>query len=238
MKIALIGYGKMGKTLHQIAKDRNDKVVQIIDAENQEDINKLSSDDVDVAIEFSNPESAFSNISQCIKSGIPVISGTTGWLSYFDKVKALVAEHDGTFMYASNFSIGVNIFFELNEYLAKRMSKYNQYRAQLEEIHHTEKLDAPSGTAITLAEGLLDHSSPYKKWVNNSTDEVDQLEIVSKRIGKTPGTHTITYGSKVDEIMIKHTAHSRLGFAEGAYEAATWIRDKKGVFDIKDMLFA
>ncbi|GLR16502.1 4-hydroxy-tetrahydrodipicolinate reductase [Portibacter lacus] len=229
MKLALIGYGKMGKTIHEIAKENGDEISFIIDKENAEDLKKITAGNTDVAIEFSNPESAFSNLSYCINNRIPVVSGTTGWLNKYDEVKQLCEEKVSAFMYASNFSIGVNVFFEVNKFLAEKMKKYNDYKLYMEEIHHTEKLDAPSGTAITLAEGIIEKNDRFQV--------VESMDIVSKRIGKTPGTHIIKYESEVDSIEIKHEANSRLGFAKGAYEAAKWLKDKKGVYSIQDMLF-
>ncbi|MCL4106786.1 UNVERIFIED_CONTAM: hypothetical protein GTU68_048230 [Idotea baltica] len=229
MKLALIGYGKMGKTIHNIAIENGDEVTFIIDKDNVEDLAKISSGNTDVVIEFSNPSSAFKNISYCIENRIPVVSGTTGWLDKYNDAKQLCEEKVSSFMYASNFSIGVNVFFEVNKFLAEKMQKYNDYKLYMEEIHHTEKLDAPSGTAITIAEGILEKSNNYQS--------LESMDIVSKRIGKTPGTHIVKYESDVDNIEIKHEATSRLGFAKGAYEAAKWLKDKKGVYSIQDMLF-
>jgi 4-hydroxy-tetrahydrodipicolinate reductase len=229
MKLALIGYGKMGKTIDKIATDNGDEVVFKIDKENTEDLHKINSSNTDVVIEFSNPESAFNNLAYCIKNQIPVVSGTTGWLDRYQEVTELCLQENSAMMYASNFSIGVNIFFELNKFLAEKMKNYKDYKILMEEIHHTEKLDAPSGTAITLAEGIIERNSLFDKW--------QDLHIESKRIGKTPGTHMVTYSSEIDDIEIKHTAHGRVGFAQGAYEAAKWIKNKKGVFSIQDMLF-
>ena len=238
MRLALIGYGKMGKTIHEIAKKQNVEVAFIIDQHNSEDINLMNANNVDVAIEFSNPENALKNISYCMKNNIPVVSGTTGWLQDFDKAVGLCEEYSGAMMYASNYSIGVNIFFELNKFLAQRMSNYRQYKSSMEEIHHTEKLDAPSGTGITLAEGLIDNHSYYQGWENNPTDKEHILPLISKRIPAVPGTHLVQYISDIDEIEIKHTAHSRMGFAQGAFDAARWIIDRKGVFSMYDMLFS
>ncbi len=219
----------MGKTIHELAEQHGDGVVFIIDRNSSDQLNHMNRENVDVAIEFTNPESAFENLKYCVVNQIPVISGTTGWLHRYDELVRICHKNDGTFMYASNFSIGVNIFFEVNKFLAEKMSGYQEYRVSMEEIHHTEKLDAPSGTAITLAEGIVEKNSRF--------ESVKEIDIHSKRIGKTPGTHTIEYHSPIDSIEIKHTAHSRRGFAKGAYEAAVWIKNKKGVFSIQDMLF-
>lgn len=237
MRIALIGYGKMGKTIHQIALEQNDEIAFIIDQDNASDLFKMNSTNVDVAIEFSNPESAFINIKYCLENGIPIISGTTGWLAHYNQALKICKDSNGSFMYASNFSIGVNVFFELNKFLAKKMKNYLQYKINMEEIHHIQKLDSPSGTAITLADGILENNENLSKWVNNITPNDTELCIVSKRIENVPGTHSIKYVSDIDEIEIVHTAHSRLGFAQGAYDAAKWLKDKKGVYSIQDMLF-
>lgn len=229
MKIALLGYGKMGKTIEQIAFERGHTIVIKADLGTQYTIIEA-----DVAIDFSVPESAFDNISNCIKNGVPVISGTTGWLKDYDKAVALCKEKNGAFIYASNFSLGVNIFFELNKNLAKMMSALDQYKVSIEETHHTQKLDAPSGTAITLANGIIEETK-YKKWTLD-TPKSDEIGIVAKRIENVPGIHEITYESKVDTILIKHEAHSREGFALGAVIAAEWIVGKKGIFSMKDVL--
>ncbi|AYN68491.1 4-hydroxy-tetrahydrodipicolinate reductase [Euzebyella marina] len=230
MNIALFGYGKMGKMIEQIALDRNHKIVAKIDVDTQDiDYSKM-----DVAIDFSMPNAAFENITKCFENGVPVISGTTGWLDKFEEAKAICTEKQSAFIYASNFSLGVNIFFELNEYLAKMMSTLEQYQVSMEEIHHTQKLDAPSGTAITLAEGVIKNSN-YKGWKLDESDE-SEIAIKAKRIGNTPGTHTVDYTSSVDSIEIKHTAHNREGFALGAVIAAEWIIGKEGIFTMKDVL--
>ncbi len=229
MKIALLGYGKMGKTIEGIALQRGHSIVIKADIGVAYDITEA-----DVAIDFSVPDAAFSNISNCLNNGVPVISGTTGWLKDYDKAVALCNQNKGAFIYASNFSLGVNIFFELNKNLAKMMSALNQYKVSLEEIHHTQKLDTPSGTAISLANGIIEETS-YNKWTLD-TPKSDEIGIVAKRIENVPGTHQITYDSKVDTIQIKHTAHSREGFALGAVIAAEWILGKKGVFSMKDVL--
>ena len=230
MRIALFGYGKMGKMIEQVALGRDHEIVAKID-ENTTDIDFGK---MDVAIDFSLPEAAFHNITMCLEKNVPVISGTTGWLSKYDDAVALCQQKKGAFIYASNFSLGVNIFFELNNYLAKMMQKLPEYQVSLEEIHHTQKLDAPSGTAITLAEGVIKNSD-YTTWkLDQKGDGV--LPITAKRIGTTPGTHTVTYDSTVDSIEIKHTAHNRQGFALGAVTAAEWIIGKTGVFSMRDVL--
>ena len=229
MKIALLGYGKMGKTIESIALERGHTIVIKADIGSQYNIT-----DADVAIDFSVPEAAFGNISKCLTNGVPVISGTTGWLKDYEKAIDLCKANRGAFIYASNFSLGVNIFFELNKNLAKMMSTLDQYKVSIEEIHHTQKLDAPSGTAITLANGIIEETK-YKKWTLD-TPKSDEIGIIAKRIENVPGIHEVTYESKVDTIQIKHSAHSREGFALGAVIAAEWIVGKKGVFSMKDVL--
>ena len=230
MKIALLGYGKMGKVIEKIALDRGHEIV--LKKSGNSTYDGLSN--ADVAIDFSVPESAVCNISECFDTNVPVVCGTTGWLDQYDKMVSLCKEKNGSFIYASNFSLGVNIFFELNEYLAKIMSKIDQYKVLIEEIHHTQKLDAPSGTAISLAKGIIENSK-YKNWTLNNP-EVDEIKIDAKRIENVPGTHSIFYDSNVDQIEIKHIAHNREGFALGAVIAAEWIQNKKGVFTMKDVL--
>ena len=230
MKIALLGYGKMGQVIERIALERGHEIVLKKDETNT--FEGLSN--ADVAIDFSVPTAAVDNISSCFHANVPVISGTTGWLEHYDAVVALCNEKKGAFISSSNFSLGVNLFFELNEYLAKIMSKFDSYTVEMEEIHHTQKLDAPSGTAISLAKGVIKNSS-YTNWTLDHPKK-DQIHIEAKRIGTVPGTHTVTYNSAVDEIEIKHTAHNREGFALGAVIAAEWIIGKKGVFTMKDVL--
>lgn len=236
MRIALIGYGKMGKTIERIAIERGHTISAIIDVHNKDDIKKLNGTIADVAIEFSQPESAFLNISHCIENNLPIVSGTTGWLSKKPVLDEICRQNNGSFFYASNYSIGVNIFFHLNKILAGLMKKFPDYAVEMEEIHHTEKKDAPSGTAITLAEGLMSQNSTKTKWVNEPTENTDELEIVSKRIDNVPGTHTVFYNSPIDTIEIKHTAHSREGFAQGAVMAAEWTAKNRGVFGMNDLL--
>ena len=236
MKIAIIGYGKMGKIIEELALSKGHEVGLIIDLPNKSDLNIPNLRSVDVAIEFSRPESAYENIIQCFNSGIPVVSGTTGWLKRMEEIKLLCKEMNGAFFYASNYSIGVNVFFEISRQLAKMMNNFDDYQISMEEIHHTQKLDAPSGTAITLANDILSNVDRKKRWINNSAETEDELPIISKRIDDVPGTHSIRYQSPIDTIDIKHTAHSRMGFAEGALRAAEWIIGKKGSFGMKDML--
>jgi 4-hydroxy-tetrahydrodipicolinate reductase len=230
MKIALLGYGRMGKEIEKIAISRGHEIVIRKDVDDEVEITLA-----DVAIDFSVPNSAFNNISTCLNNNVPVISGTTGWLDNYNDVVALCKEKNGAFIYASNYSLGVNIFFELNKQLAKMMKTIEGYSISMEEIHHTLKLDAPSGTAITLAEGIIDNSSKIHWELGEKTSE-ENIPIVAKRMPDVPGTHTVWYESEVDTIEIKHTAHSRKGFALGAVIAAEWIVDKTGVFSMKDVL--
>ncbi|KAA5825114.1 4-hydroxy-tetrahydrodipicolinate reductase [Algibacter amylolyticus] len=231
MNIALLGYGKMGKTIEQIAIKRGHKVVLTIDkGDTNYDITKA-----DVAIDFSIPTVAYSNIANCIDNNVPVISGTTGWLDKYEDAVALCEQKKGAFIYASNFSLGVNIFFELNKTLAKMMSALKQYNVSMEEIHHTQKLDAPSGTAITLADGVIENHDGYKNWKLEENGE-QTIPIAAKRIADVPGTHTVSYESEVDTINIEHVAHTRQGFALGAVVAAEWIVGKSGVFTMNDVL--
>ncbi|MFD2568205.1 4-hydroxy-tetrahydrodipicolinate reductase [Pseudotenacibaculum haliotis] len=233
MKIALLGYGRMGKEIEKIALQRRHEIVLKVSGEESYDISVA-----DVAIDFSIPSAAYQNITNCFQNKVPVISGTTGWLEKYDDAIAVCKEHSGSFIYASNFSLGVNIFFELNKHLSKMMNALEDYKVSMEEIHHTKKLDAPSGTAITLAEGIIENSSK-EKWqleTENSSVQQDEIPIVAKRIPDVPGTHVINYDSEVDSIEIKHTAHSRKGFALGAVVAAEWLIGKTGVYTMKDVL--
>ncbi|MFD0763124.1 4-hydroxy-tetrahydrodipicolinate reductase [Lutibacter aestuarii] len=231
MKIALLGYGRMGKTIEQIALQKGHEIVLKVD----ENTKNYDITIADVAIDFSIPSVAFNNITNCFKNNVPVVSGTTGWLAKFEEAKTICKQQKGAFIYASNYSLGVNIFFELNNYLAKMMHHLDDYQISLEEIHHTKKLDAPSGTAITLAEDIIKHSSK-NSWTLDVTNNETELPIVAKRIDDVPGTHSIKYKSKVDTIDIKHTAHNRDGFALGAVVAAEWLVGKTGVFTMKDVL--
>jgi 4-hydroxy-tetrahydrodipicolinate reductase len=236
MKIALIGYGKMGKTIEKIATERGHSISYKIDLLNRHELGELSPENTDVAIEFSRPEAAFENVMAAIRGNVPVIVGTTGWLTDLEKAKRLCRKQGSAMMYASNYSVGVNLFFALNRALAKMMESQPQYNVLMEEIHHTEKLDAPSGTAITLANDILKHLAHKENWVLGETATPNEIPIVAKRFDKVPGTHTIVYDSPIDTIEIKHTAHTREGFALGAVMSAEWIVGKKGVFSIKDML--
>jgi len=231
MNIALLGYGKMGKIIERIALERGHTIV-FKSGRNTTDIDLSNTD---VAIDFSIPSAAVNNISTCFNNNTPVISGTTGWLDNYDKMVDLCNQKNGSFIYGSNFSLGVNVFFELNNYLAKMMNKLKQYNISLEEIHHTQKLDAPSGTAISLAEGIINNSDKTA-WKLERTSHNNEIPIVAKRINDVPGTHTIDYTSEVDSIKIEHIAHNRNGFALGAVIAAEWIINKKGVFTMKDVL--
>lgn len=230
MKIALLGYGKMGKAIEKIAIDRGHEIV--LRKTRQSGFEGL--EHADVAIDFSIPDAAVSNISVCFATHVPIVCGTTGWLQHFEDMTALCKASDGTFIYGSNFSLGVNLFFELNRQLAQLMSKFDQYDVHMEEIHHTQKLDSPSGTAITLAQDILPHCGK-SKWVLTNP-KAYELHIEAKRIEHVPGTHTVIYDSEIDSIEIKHTAHSREGFALGAVLAAEYISDKKGIFTMKDVL--
>ncbi|MCL6461581.1 MAG: 4-hydroxy-tetrahydrodipicolinate reductase [Flavobacterium micromati] len=230
MKIALLGYGKMGQVIERIALERGHEIVLKKDENNTFEGLSLA----DVAIDFSIPTAAVTNISSCFNNNVPVISGTTGWLEHYDEMVALCKATKGAFISSSNFSLGVNVFFEINEYLAKIMSKFDSYSVTMEEIHHTQKLDAPSGTAISLVKGVIENSS-YTNWTLEIPDS-NQIHIEAKRIENIPGTHTVRYNSPVDAIEIKHTAHNREGFALGAIIAAEWLVGKQGVYTMKDVL--
>ncbi|MCV9386047.1 4-hydroxy-tetrahydrodipicolinate reductase [Reichenbachiella ulvae] len=235
MNIGLVGYGKMGKAIEQILIERGHTVSKIINEDNPEEIADIKPENTDVVIEFTGPDSAFDNITSVINNDVPVVSGSTGWLDRFDEVKALVGSGKAAFFYASNFSLGVNIFFKLNEFLAKMMNGRG-YDSSMVEIHHTQKLDAPSGTAITLAEGMMKGLEEKTGWVNESTKAEDKIGIVSERIENVPGTHDVQYDSEVDTIKISHVAHSRKGFALGAVLAAEFLAGKKGMFGMDDLL--
>lgn len=236
MKIALIGYGKMGKEIERIALERGHEITLKIDITNQAELTVENLKKADVAIEFTVPASAIGNYKLCFEAGIPVVSGTTGWLDRKDEVYAACAAHDGTFFYASNFSVGVNIFFAVNKHLARLMGTRSEYAVEMKEIHHTQKLDAPSGTAITLAEGIIENLPEKKCWVNQATGNLDELAIISEREGQVPGYHAIRYESEADTIEIIHNAKSRAGFVLGAVLAAEFSLGKKGVLDMTDML--
>jgi 4-hydroxy-tetrahydrodipicolinate reductase len=236
MKIALIGYGKMGKMIEGIAMERGHEVVLRIHIDNTANFTKENCAAADVAIEFTGPDSAFDNIRRCIDFGLPVVSGSTGWNDKIPEAERYCLKKNGSMLQASNFSIGVNIFFELNKQLARLMSSQPEYEVSLKEIHHTEKKDAPSGTAVTLAEQVLSEVGRKKSWVNRTAGKSEELSIISERIDPAPGRHEVRYSSGIDDIEIIHTAHNRKGFAFGAILAAEYIRDKKGVFSMKDVL--
>ncbi|WP_140485146.1 4-hydroxy-tetrahydrodipicolinate reductase [Flavobacterium sp. GSA192] len=230
MKIALLGYGKMGQVIERIALERGHEIVLKKDEFNTYD--GLAT--ADVAIDFSVPMAAVDNISACFNNNVPVVSGTTGWLDRYDEMIALCTAKNGGFISSSNFSLGVNLFFGLNEYLAKMMAKIDGYKVTMEEIHHIHKLDAPSGTAISLAQGVIENSD-YKNWTLEQAKE-NEIHIEAVRTGEVPGTHTVTYDSGIDSIEIKHTAHNREGFALGAVIAAEWLAGKQGIFSMRDVL--
>lgn len=236
MKIALIGYGKMGKTIEQIALERGHQIVSIIDINNREDFDSDAFRSADVAIEFTTPATAFSNYMKCFEAGVPVVSGTTGWLDHLSEIKEKCAKEGKTFFYASNFSIGVNIFFALNKYLAKIMNRFPSYKVAMEEVHHIHKLDAPSGTAITLAEGIIENLDRKERWTLDAENSPADIAIHAVREGEVPGIHEVTYESDVDCITIKHSAKSRKGFALGAVIAAEFTCGKKGFLGMDDML--
>ena len=236
MKLAIIGYGKMGKAIEQIALQNGHEIVLKITSQNLSDFSLQNLKLAEVAIEFTNPHSAIANIKNCINAGLPVVSGSTGWLEHWDDIIQYCNINNGSFLYASNFSIGVNLFFELNKQLARLMNSRPEYNVTIEEIHHTQKKDAPSGTAITIAEGIIENITGKEKWILGTSEDSSALNIQSKRIDPAPGTHIVTYDSPVDSIEIKHTAHNRMGFASGAILAADFLKDKKGVFGMKDVL--
>lgn len=245
MNIALLGYGKMGKIIEKIATDRKHNIVLKIDQDNQHELTAENLKKADAVIEFTTPASVLSNIQHCFDAGVPIVVGTTGWYEHLAQVKQNCTETGSTLLYASNFSVGVNIFFHINRKLAKLMNNYPYYDVQVEEIHHTQKLDSPSGTAITIAEGIIDNLDRKKDWVNvltaegNDADDSslknEQVLIESFRIDSVPGTHTVIYDSEVDTIEFKHTAHNRNGFALGAVLAAEWVHNKKGFFSVQEM---
>jgi len=235
MKILLLGYGKMGQLIDKLATAQGHSIVGKISIDNLQDLDTIDKDQVDVAIDFSQPEAAVENIKWCIDRSIPVAVGTTGWLSQKAQVDAYCEKHNGTYLYASNFSIGVNIFFKLNEYLAKLMNG-QAYDISTKEVHHTQKVDSPSGTSITIAEGIIRYTDAKDKWINGPSEEANELEILSERVDPTPGTHIVNYNSLVDSIQIKHTAHSREGFAKGAIAVASWLKDQRGLKTMDDFL--
>ena len=235
MKIALIGYGKMGKEIEKIALDRGHELVSIIDINNLYDFDSDAFKSAEVAIEFTQPQTALSNYRKCFERNIPVVAGTTGWLENMSEIKTACEKEGKTFFYASNYSVGVNIFFAVNKYIAKIMNRFPDYDVRMEEIHHTHKLDAPSGTAITLAEGILENISRKNSWVESQKSQPDELEIHSIREGEVPGIHEIIYESEVDIISIKHDAKNRKGLALGAVIAAEFTKGKKGFLTMNDI---
>jgi 4-hydroxy-tetrahydrodipicolinate reductase len=237
MKIALIGYGKMGQLIEKLAIENGHEIVVKIHIDNTEEFTKANLQKADVAIEFTGPESAYENIKKCIDFDLPVVSGSTGWNDRIETIKSYCKEKNGSFLHTSNFSIGVNIFFEVNKFLAKLMASHiAQYNVSLKEIHHTQKKDAPSGTAVSLAEQVLENLKAKKKWVTGTSAKAEELSIISERIDPAPGTHIVKYSSGIDDIEIIHTAHNRNGFALGAIQAAEFIYNKKGIFNMSDVL--
>ena len=236
MRIAIIGYGKMGHMIEEVAVGRGHEIVLKINIDNTEEFTKENLSKADVAIEFTGPSTAYDNVRRCIEFGVPVVSGSTGWNDKLPEIKNLAAEKGGSFLHTSNFSIGVNIFFEVNKLLAKLMAAQPQYEIELREIHHTAKVDAPSGTAVSLAEQVLANISRKNKWVNEPSANKEELPIISERIDPAPGTHYVKYFSEIDNIEIIHTANNRKGFAMGAVQAAEYISNKKGVFSMQEVL--
>lgn len=226
----------MGKTIEQMATAKGHTIVGKIDHSNAEELQSFTANNTDVAIEFTHPEAAFGNVSQCLTNGIPVVSGSTGWLDKFDEAKQLCQDNNGAFFYASNYSVGVNLFFHFNEYIASKMQAYKEYAVAIREIHHLQKVDKPSGTGITTAEGILSSYDNLSGWVADNPEEKSKLNIASEREPDVVGTHIVTYSSEVDQIELGHIAHSRAGFAEGAVMAAEWIVGRQGVYGMKDML--
>lgn len=236
MKIALIGYGKMGKAVEEIALQQGHHIILKITSSNQNALSPQQLSAADVAIEFTGPAAAVHNIKACVNAGVPVVSGSTGWLNSWEEVKQYCLNKNGALLYASNFSIGVNLFFAINRFVAQLMAAHSEYDVSIEEIHHIQKKDAPSGTAITLAEDILEKIPFKKKWVNQPAAHAAQLSIISERINNVPGTHKVKYNSEADAIELVHTARSRKGFAEGALKAAEFLYGKKGIFTMKDVL--
>lgn len=236
MKILLFGYGKMGQAIEKIAKSRGNEISHIISLNNRSDLQNISKHDTDVVIEFTQPESGFQNIVDCLQKGIPVVSGTTGWLNKINEVHQAAKDNNTAFFYASNFSVGVNLFFALNEHLAQLMNGFDEYNVDMEEIHHIHKLDAPSGTAISLAEGIFPHFKKKNNWSLEKETTPANIAIKTVREGEVPGTHIISYRSEIDTIEIKHTAHNRQGFALGAVLAAEFLKGKTGIYGMNDLL--
>ena len=237
MKILLIGYGKMGQTIAALAAQRGHEIAGIVDLHaTQNNISDFTPATVDVAIEFTHPDSALNNISACLRQGLPVVCGSTGWLHHFDQAKALTQELGGSLFYASNYSVGVNLFFHFNEYMAAKMHQFGGYDVAVREIHHTQKIDQPSGTALTTAEAIIRHFPSKTSWRNAPAESAAELAVISERAGDAVGTHIVTYTSEVDTLELKHEAHSREGFALGALLAAEWLPGRVGVFGMKELL--
>ena len=237
MRILLIGYGKMGKTIQNVALHKEHQIAGIIDFDNRATLANYSAENTDVAIEFTHPESAPGNIRYCLENNIPVVSGSTGWLDVLPELKTLCNQKEGAFFYASNFSVGVNLFFHFNEYIAAKMQAYKNFNVEVKEVHHTQKVDKPSGTAITAAEGILNNYPAKEQWVSDAaTPATQDLNIISERIADVVGLHTVRYISEHDTIELTHNAQSRIGFAEGAVMAAEWLQNKKGIFGMNDLL--
>lgn len=236
MKIALIGYGKMGKTIERIAKERGHEIVLTIDVTNRDALTAENLQKAEVAIEFTSPEAAFENVTFCLRHRVPVVCGSTGWLEQLPEAERICKENNSALIVASNFSVGVNIFFAINRKLAALMAKQPGYSVSITEIHHTQKKDAPSGTAISLAQQIMEENPVYRRWVNHSTQESGVLPIVSERKDPAPGTHVVKYSSEIDDIEIIHTAHNRDGFALGAVVAAEFLHNRKGIYTMNDVL--
>ena len=236
MNVALIGYGKMGHEIERILVERGHQIVLIIDVNNTQDLNAEKLSEADVAIEFTTPGTAYGNVVTCLECGVPVVCGTTAWLDKLPQIEALCKAKNGTFFYASNYSVGVNIFFEINRRLAELMNAFPEYDVTVEEVHHTQKKDSPSGTAVTLAEDIVTRLDRKQQWVGETTTDPASLEVLGIRRSVVPGIHTVTYESSVDTITMTHSAKSRQGFALGAVLAAEFIRDKKGIFSMRDLL--
>ena len=236
MRIALVGYGKMGRMIEEIALERGHQVVLKLTRNNREELNESSAKNIDVAIEFTSPESAYGNVKKCLDLGLPVVSGSTGWNEKLEEAKKYCKSVNGALLHASNFSIGVNIFFEINKKLAALMANQPEYDVMIREIHHTQKKDAPSGTAVTLAEQIIENIHRKTGWERETSSDAEKISVVSERIDPAPGTHHVKYSSVIDDIELIHTAHSRKGFAYGAVLAAEYISGKKGIFSMKDVL--
>ncbi len=236
MNVALIGYGKMGHEIERILVERGHQIVLIIDVNNTQDLNAEKLSEADVAIEFTTPGTAYGNVVTCLECGVPVVCGTTAWLDKLPQIEALCKAKNGAFFYASNYSVGVNIFFEINRRLAELMNAFPEYDVTVEEVHHTQKKDSPSGTAVTLAEDIVTRLDRKQQWVGETTTDPASLEVLGIRRSVVPGIHTVTYESSVDTITMTHSAKSRQGFALGAVLAAEFIRDKKGIFSMRDLL--